>query len=145
MVSVFFPRILGRKQRKSKRPAARRAQLLVEPLEKRELLAVFTPGDLVILRSGDGSSYNGTAPLFLDESPPTGTLVQTVAIPFSQTVGGPGNQPITIDMSAAAGNGQLNRSYDGSVLTFGGLDAHTGSTTATGSADRVLAVAGLDP
>jgi hypothetical protein len=109
------------------------------------MLSTFRPGNLVILRAGDGAAYNGTAPLFLDEYTTGGSLVQTVAIPFNQEVGGPGNQPITIDLSAAAGNGQLNRSYDGSILTFGGVDSATDSRTATGSADRVIAIAGNDP
>src|SRR5262249_50784088 len=98
----------------TKQPRARRQPWLsVELLEKREVLNAFTPGNLVILRAGDGSSYNGTAPLFLDEYTVNGTVVQTANIPNKQMVGGPGNQPITIDLSAAAGNGQLNRSYDG--------------------------------
>src|SRR5262249_55810777 len=48
-------------------------------------------------------------------------------------------------LSAAAGNGQLNRSYDGSVLTFGGVDSNPNSRSATGSADRVIAITGNDP
>jgi hypothetical protein len=145
MVSAFF-RYLRRGQRKANCQARRKPALSVELLEKREVLTAFTPGNLIILRAGDGGLYSGTAPLFLDEyNIASGTVVQTVAIPNNQLVGGPGNQPITIDLSAAAGNGQLNRSYDGSVLTFGGLDSGINSTTATGSADRVLAMAGNDP
>jgi hypothetical protein len=128
------------------RQALRRKPMLsVELLEKREVLTSFTPGNLVILRAGDGTGYNGTAPLFFDEYTTAGTVVQTANIPSDQAVGGPGNQPITIDLGAAAGNGQLNRSYDGSVLTFGGVDANPGSPTATGSADRVIGIAGNDP
>jgi hypothetical protein len=147
MVYSFIQNLFRRaRQRKAtRRPIARKARLSVELLETREVLTAFTPGDLIILRVGDGTAYTGTAPLFLDEYTTTGTLVQSVAIPFNQIVGGPGNQPITIDLSAAAGNGQLNRSYDGSVLTFGGLDSGTNSTTGTGSADRVIAMVGNDP
>src|SRR5262249_44221868 len=124
----------------------RKSGLLIELLETRDLLTAFTPGNLILLRAVDGSAYSGTAPLFLDEYDLTlGKMIRTVAIPNNQAVGGPGNQPITIDLSAAAGNGQLNRSYDGSVLTFGGVDAGTGSATATGSADRVVAIAGPNP
>jgi hypothetical protein len=131
--------------------------LLVEALEVREVLTAFTPGDLVILQAGTAATTGQTTgALFLDEVTTAGTPAaanQSVAIPNTQTVGGPGNQPITIDLSAAAGNGQLNRSYDGSVLTFGGidaglnnpLDASNKNTVATGSADRVIAVAGNDP
>jgi hypothetical protein len=147
MVPSSFPRFFRRNQQtKPNRSIARKPQLLIERLEKRELLSVFTPGNLIVLRSGDGNTYNGTGPLYLDEyNIATGNLVQTVAIPNNEVVGGPGNQPITIDLSAAAGNGQLTRSYDGSVLTFGGVDSGTGSATATGSADRVIAIAGNDP
>ncbi len=146
MIPSIFSKLFRRQPRKANGPASRRPGLSVELLEKRELLTAFTPGNLVILRAGDGSAYNGTAPLFLDEyNLGTRTLVQTAGIPNNEMVGGPGNQPITIDLSAAAGNGQLNRSYDGAVLTFGGVDAGINSATATGSADRVLAIAGNDP
>jgi hypothetical protein len=145
MVYSFFRTLFRHGQRQAKHPARRKPGLCLEPLEKREVLTAFAPGDLIILRVGDGPGYNGTAPLFLDEYTPAGALVQSVAVPFNQTVGGPGNQPLTIDLSAAAGNGQLNRSYDGSVLTFGGLDSGIGSITATGSADRAIAIAGNDP
>jgi hypothetical protein len=146
MAPVFFHNHLPRKQRKANRRVLREFGLLVELLEQREVLTAFMPGDLVILRAGDGSAYSGTASLYLDEyDPATGNIIQTVPIPNNEVVGGPGNQPITIDLSAAAGNGQLNRSYDGSVLTFGGDDSGINSTTATGSADRVIAIAGNDP
>jgi hypothetical protein len=133
------------------------ARPLVEPLETRELLAVFNPGDLIILQAGDNTAGQTTGTLFLNELHTDGSTTGIpagnlhVAIPNTQVVGGPGNQPITIDLSSAAGNGQLNRSYDGSVLSFAGLDANTGdpvvgsSAAATGTADRVIAVAGNDP
>jgi hypothetical protein len=144
MVPPLSPNLFRRPgHRKANRPAPRRPRPAVERLESRESPTAFTPGNLVILRAGDGPAYNGTAPLFLDEYN-TGTLVRTVSIPNDQTVGGPGNQPVTIDLSAAAGNGQLNRSYDGSALTFGGVDSGIHSTDATGSADRVVAIAGND-
>jgi large repetitive protein len=189
----------------------------------------FTPGNLVILQSGDGTNqYNAQAPLFLDEITTTGSEVQQDAIPdtgaaaitgaiesgttvtitttaapglagngftsgeiiviagltptgydgtFTITVTGAttftytaasglgaptisnstatpgqlGNQPITIDLSAAAGNGQLNRSYDGSSLSFDGVDSTinngglTGSATPTGQDNRVIGVLTGDP
>lgn len=145
MVSVFFQSLFHRKPM-ARHSASRKPGLWIELLEKREVLTAFLPGNLVVLRAGDGGLYNGTAPLFLDEYDSTlKQIVQTVAIPNSEPVGGPGNQPIVIDLSAAAGNGQLNRSYDGSVLTFGGVDSGINSDTATGSADRVIAIVGNDP
>ena len=147
MMTLFSQSLHHRKSKTAKRPARRQPGPALELLERRELLSVFTPGNLIVLRSGDTTAgYNGTAPLFLDEyNISTGTVVQTAAIPSDLKVGGPGNQPITIDLSAAAGNGQLNRSYDGSVVTFGGVDANPDDPNATGSADRVIAIAGNDP
>jgi hypothetical protein len=145
MAALFIPTRFPRRQRKTHRPASRKPLLFVELLEQRQVLTAFTPGDLIVLRAGDGNAYSGTAPLYLDEYDVNGNLIQTVAIPNNEVVGGPGNQPITIDLSAAAGNGQLNRSYDGSVLTFGGDDSGINSITATGSADRVIAMIGNDP
>ena len=108
----------------------------------------FTPGNLVILQAGDGvNQYTNQGPLFLNEvDPTTGSYVQQVAIPTTAGVGNPNNVPITIDLSAAAGNGQLLRSYDGSALTFDGIDSTvnngglTGSATPTGQDNRVVAV-----
>ncbi len=183
----------------------------------------FTPGNLVLLQSGDesGSNYNAQAPLYLDEETTAGVGVQQVAIPdvgaatittamesggtvtittgnapgltgngftngeylaitgLSQyngtyqvattgantftysvtdngdvtvntgataTPGQVGNQPITMDLSASAGIGQLNRSYDGSALTFDGVDSTinsgglSGGATPTGSDNRDIAV-----
>jgi hypothetical protein len=146
MVFPLFPKFFRRSvQRKANHPARHKSRLSVELLERRDLLTAFTPGDLIVLVSGNLTGHDGTAPLYLAEITTSGHLVQAVAIPNTQPVGGPGNQPITIDLSSAAGNGQLNRSYDGSVLTFGGVDSGVDSTTATGSADRVIAIAGKDP
>ena len=43
----------------------------------------FTPGNVVIYRVGDGSGslVNTGNPVFLDEYTPTGTLVQSIALP----------------------------------------------------------------
>src|SRR5262245_53787152 len=138
---------IPRKTRRGLKPA-------VELLEQRELLAVFTPGNLILLQAGDnGATGTTTGALFLNEITTGGSSVQQITIPNNQTVGGSGNQPITLDLSAAAGNGQLNRSYDGSVLTFAGLDSGVNSPidaanknpVATDSADRVIALVRNDP
>jgi hypothetical protein len=141
MVSPLLRHLLHGKQSKGHDRAFGKARLLVEFLETRALLTTLAPGSVILLQAGDGSAYSGTAPLFLVEYDlGTGKVVQSIAIPNNQPAGGPGNQPITMDLGAAAGNGQLNRSYDGSVLTFGGLDSGINSVTANGSADRVIAV-----
>ncbi len=87
----------------------------------------------------------------MDEYTPAGVLVESIPIANNEVTGGTGNQPITIDLSSAAGNGQLDRSYDGSVLTFDGVDSglnngiYTSPATPTGSANRVVAVTTNDP
>jgi hypothetical protein len=121
----------------------------VEQLEAREVPALstvtqFTPGNLVVLQAGDGVTNENALPLYLDEFTTAGTQIQQAIIPNTQTVqnngaGGTTNQPITIDGTAAAGNGQLNRSLDGSALTFSGMDANPGSTTQASAPDRVVA------
>jgi hypothetical protein len=132
---------------------------LLEYLERRDVPAPFTPGNLIVLQGGDPTFQNGTpnpgpqAPLYLNEYTTTagGAQVQQVSIPATGTVGGTGNQPITIDLSAAAGNGQLNRTYDGTGLVFGAVDStannggYVSPQTPTGSANRVIAVVGNDP
>lgn len=41
----------------------------------------FKNGNIVVVRVGDGNPVSGTAPMFLDEYTPAGTLVQSVALP----------------------------------------------------------------
>src|SRR4051812_26897120 len=59
----------------------------LERLENRILLTAqpFVGGDLLIYRVGDGSVSltNGGNPIFLDEYTPSGTLVQSIEMPFS--------------------------------------------------------------
>ena len=65
-------------------------RLSIQNLENRVVPAAFTPGNVVIYRVGDGAgalSPNGSA-VFLDEYTPTGSLVQTVAMPTTAS----GNQ-----------------------------------------------------
>jgi hypothetical protein len=144
----------SRKARKN-RPSQYRRPLrpAVELLEQRELLAAFTPGNLVVLQAGDTNQYNTQGALYLNEYPTTvgGAMVQQAAIPATGTVGGTGNQPITIDLTAAAGNGELNRTADGAGLVFGGVDSTVNNggltlpQTPTGTSNRVIAVVGSDP
>ena len=61
-------------------------------------MAAFTPGDLVIYRVGDGigslSSFGN--PVFLDEYTPSGRLVQSIALP---TTDSGGNHALTESVS----------------------------------------------
>jgi hypothetical protein len=153
MLSQLFGTFERRQARKKNKQRKARLfpQLTCELLEKRELLAAFTPGNLIILQAGDSGQYNTMGPLFLNEITAAGTSVQQVAINNSNTVGGTGNQPLAIDLTAAAGNGQLNRTYDGAGLVFGAVDSGLNNggyilpQTPTGSANREIAVTGNDP
>jgi hypothetical protein len=106
----------------------------------------FTPGDLVVVRVGDGNaafSGGGAVPVFLDEfNPTTGAFVQSVALPT--TVSGSG-RAITL-VGNAPSEGYLTRSADGGYLTLAGYDAAVGVTAQSlsptglgGSVDRVVA------
>jgi len=156
MLPRFFRSMFGRKKQqpiRRDRHNRNRAQLNVELLEVREVLTAFTPGNLVILQAGDNNQYATQGQLYLDEftTTPSAAQVQQATISASGSVGGTGNQPITIDLNAAAGNGQLNRTYDGAGLVFGGVDSgvdnggYTLPQTPTGTANRVIAVVGNDP
>jgi hypothetical protein len=134
----------------------------IEQLEKRELLTAYTPGNLVVLQLGDGTQYGTSprqsstspeAPFYLNEytATPGAAIVQQSMAVSTGTVGGTGNQPITQDLTAAAGNGQLTRTADGAGLVFGGVDSTVDNggyvlpQTPTGSAQRAIAVTGNDP
>lgn len=119
----------------------------------------YAPGNLIILQAGTGIDstggatpvYQTTGQLYLNEITTTGAQVQQTIVPSNLPVGGAGNQPVTIDLSSSPGNGQLTRSYDGSVLVFGGIDAglnspnQGGKAAAYNSGDRVMAIAGNNP
>ena len=89
--------------------------------------AQITPGNLVVLRVGDGvAPLSGSAQaMFLDEFTPTGTLVQSLAMP---TVASGANQPITCSgTSTSEANLQLDE--NGQFLTFGGYAAAPGTAS----------------
>ena len=110
----------------------------------------FTPGDIVLLQEGNGTTqYTKAAPVYLDEYTPAGVLVEQVAVPNNEVVGGVGNQPLTLDIGDTAdkngnGTGQLSDSFDGTELVFGGNDANpnTGNFTTD---YRVIAQVGVNP
>ena len=99
-------------------------------------------GNLVVIRVGDGNVALGTAaaPTFLDEYTPTGTLVQSIAMP--STVSGTNFRCLQSGNSTS--EGQLTRSADGRYLTLGGYDAAVGTasvgSSSTGGATPVLRV-----
>jgi hypothetical protein len=104
--------------------------------------APFRPGNIVVARVGEGTTAlsAAAAEVFLDEYTPSGTLVQSVALPTSVT----GNNRIL----TAAGNGTaelaLTRSADGQYLVLTGYGAAPGtSAVATSAATDVARVIGL--
>ena len=123
----------GRSRRAKKRGGLLRRKFrpLVELLERRELLNAqpFKPGDLVIYRTGDGTTglVNTGNPVFLDEYTPTGTLVQSIEMPTSASGA---NNPL-IASGAATSEGQLTRSTNGQYITLTGYDAALGSATSS--------------
>ena len=93
-------------------PARTKFQSALEKLENRLLLTAqpFVGGDLVIYRVGDGTAalFNGGNTMFLDEYSPSGTLVQSIEMPFStnpdDTQGGVHSPPPTPNPIVNAGS-----------------------------------------
>lgn len=110
------------------------------------LAGPFRPGNIVVARVGDGSAAltNAATAVFLDEYTPSGTLVQSVALPTS--VSG-NNRSLT-----AAGNATselaLTRSADGRYLVLTGYQTAPGTAnvaaTASTSVTRVIGLIGAD-
>ena len=86
--------------------------------------SAFTPGNLVVVRIGNGSAALSSAatPVFLDEYTPAGGLVQSVALPTS--VSG-NNHSLTLSGSATS-EGSLTLSVNGQLLVLAGYDAVAG-------------------
>jgi hypothetical protein len=111
----------------------------------------FTSGEQIVVAGITPSGYDGT---FTITTTGSNTFTYTAASGLGSatlnsataTPGRAGNQAITVDLSAAAGNGQLTRSYDGSALTFDGLASTinngglTSPATPTGQTNRDIAV-----
>ena len=117
---------------------------MAELLERRELLAAFQPGDIVVEQVGDGTNAltNTGNAIFLDEYTPTGTLVQSIPLP---TQGISSNNPILADGTDPT-EGLLSNSADGHFLLLPGYDqfitaspvdlaAATGNVDSPGSGD----------
>jgi hypothetical protein len=103
----------------------------------------FTQGNLVIYRVGDGVTAlaNTGNPVFLDEYAPTGTLVQSIALPT--TISGSNYQLVA--SGTASSEGLLTLSVDGQYLILTGYGAnipYASSLPATTSAivSRIIGV-----
>lgn len=104
--------------------------------------AQFAPGNLVVVRVGDGSGplVSGVAvATFLDEYDPTGALVQSVPLP---TTAAGGNRAF-VNSGSATSEGHLNLSSDCRYLIVAGYDAAPGTVgiaaTASATVARVIA------
>ncbi|WP_201987582.1 T9SS type A sorting domain-containing protein [Hymenobacter rubidus] len=90
-----------------------------------------TPGNVVVVRVGDGTAAltSAAAPVFLAEYTLSGTLVQTIARP---TVDAGTNQSFTNSGTATFDN-NMTRSADGRYLILTGYDAAVGTVPVTGT------------
>jgi DNA/RNA endonuclease G (NUC1) len=104
--------------------------------------ASFTSGNLIVFRVGDGiaAPTSAATAAFLDEYTPTGTLVQSIALPTATALA---NRKLTVSGTATT-EGLLTRSADGRYLVVAGYDAPTGTANvATSSAATFNRVIGL--
>jgi len=102
--------------------------------------ASFTPGNIVVVRIGDGSiALSGSAfPVFLEEYTITGTLVQVIQLPI--VVSGSNRRFVLTGTSTSEGN--LTLSGDKHFITLAGYDADVGTATVatTAGISRVAAL-----
>src|SRR5579862_124126 len=95
----------------------------------------FTPGNLAVLRIGDGTqtlSSSGNS-LFVDQYTPAGALANTVTIPDT------GGQAL-LASGTASSEGGLTRSMDRSELVLPGYNVSRGSVTGSLSGQSAAAV-----
>ncbi|HEY2589541.1 MAG TPA: hypothetical protein VGI81_27590, partial [Tepidisphaeraceae bacterium] len=133
----------GRRSLSVKRAAAR-IHAAIERVEPRVLYAAFQPGDLVVYRVGAGSAAlsSGSTAVYLDEYTPSGTLVQSIALP---TAAAGANNPLT-SSGTATSEGNLTLSANGQQILLTGYDAAPGvasiastNTSTSGSITKATA------
>lgn len=92
--------------------------------------APFTPGNIVVVRIGNTAAATASgeaAATFLLEYTPTGTLVQTIALPTAVS----GNNRILTNTYSSSSDAVLTRSANGAYLVLTGYDAAVGTTGLT--------------
>ena len=105
----------------------------------------FTPGNLVVVRVGNGSSSlsSVSTAVFLDEYTPNGTFVQTVPMPTALN----GNNRRLTMSGTATSEGVLSLSGDGQHLLLAGYDADVGigaiAASSSSAFNRVVAKVSL--
>ncbi|HTU24545.1 MAG TPA: PEP-CTERM sorting domain-containing protein [Pirellulales bacterium] len=97
----------------------------------------FTAGDIVVEQIGNGAAAlsGSSQAVFLDEYTPTGTLVQSIALPTTSTVGG--NQALT-ESGTATTDGMIELSPNGQYLTVPGYDTGTGTASVASSSGSTV-------
>ena len=100
----------------------------------------FTPGNLVVVRIGDGTAAltSAATATYLLEYTPAGVLVQTIALP---TTAAGANSTLT-NTGSSSTDALLTRSADGTFLVLTGYDAAVGtlalSATTSAANNRVV-------
>jgi len=116
------------------------AGLLAVTLAGATALAVpFTPGNLAVLRVGDGLGALGSAStnIFIEEYTTAGAFVQTVAIPTSGT-------NALVNSGSATSEGALSFAPNGRWLCFAGYNTNSGiASIATSTAVTVPRALGI--
>ena len=100
--------------------------------------ASFTKGNLVVSRVANATA--GWQSVYLDEYTPSGTLVQTVALPATASGS---NRPIGIDCQNSP-DGTLNLSGDKRYLLMGGYKTGLASVLASSGNTRIVATVAND-
>src|SRR5262249_37194010 len=119
---------------------ARKVRVQVENLERRDAPSAnpFTPGDLVVYRTGDGSAAitSAATAIYVAEYTPSGALVQSIALP---TVVTGSNNPLTTSGQAPS-EGMMLLSANGQKLVLPGYVALPGLAGVASSASTTAAV-----
>ncbi|MBL8756198.1 MAG: hypothetical protein JNK15_23085 [Planctomycetes bacterium] len=108
--------------------------------------AQISPGNVVVLRVGDGTAAltNAATAAFLDEYTPGGTYVQTVSLPTAQNGA---HRPVTLSGTATSEGALTQTARAGHLLVAGYGIAPGGASVASSSSssvNRVIARIGLD-
>ena len=102
--------------------------------------APFTPGNVVVVRIGDGTAAltSAATPTFLVEYTPAGVLVQTIALPTAAA----GTNSMLTNTGTSTSDAMLTRSVNGAYLVLTGYDAAVGTaaltTTASTANNRII-------
>jgi hypothetical protein len=153
--SVFISpfRAVPRRRSEAHRQRYSSPVIHVTVLEQRDLLAGFTPGNLLINTVGVGTTLDASAtPVAIREygvddlnAPTAATLVNTVMAPSANNGNNSGN---LTDSGLIASHGALNLSIDGERVSLVGIDAPVGLVNVAGTDasvnNRVVATLSAD-